>query len=96
MLKMPPGGVNIPSCPNDRHGGSSVKLWGGITHDKRSDSVIVNAHLTGQRCVVEIFNTVVVPFARIIDRNVVKKSLICPLLRNENTRLYTGGLYNGP
>ena len=54
---------------HDRYGGGSVMVWGGITHDRRSDLIIVHGSLTGQRYLDQILRPVVVPFARNIGRH---------------------------
>ena len=54
---------------HDRYGGDSVMGWGGVTYDRRSDLVITNGAMTGQRYVDQILRPVVAPLARIIGRN---------------------------
>ena len=49
---------------HDHYGGGSVMVWGGISARSRSDLVVINGNLTGQRYIDEVLRPVVVPFLR--------------------------------
>ncbi len=54
---------------HDRYGGGSIMVWAGITYDQRTELMIVQGNLTGQRYVDQILRPVVVPFAQRIGGN---------------------------
>ncbi|XP_067678666.1 uncharacterized protein [Haliotis asinina] len=54
-----------------RFGGSSVMIWGGVAMNGRTDIVVVNENLTGQRYCDEILIPIVFPFLRTMPGNVV-------------------------
>ena len=46
----------------DRFGGGSVMIWGGITARNRTDLLVIDGNLTGQRYRDEVLRPLVVPF----------------------------------
>ena len=48
----------------DPYGGGSVMVWAGISNNFKTDLVIINGTLTGQRYIDQVINPYVVPFFR--------------------------------
>lgn len=47
---------------SEPYGGGSVMVWGGICGDQKTDLVVVNGNLTGQRYIDQVLRPVVLPF----------------------------------
>ena len=54
--------ANCNVVQHDRYGGGSVMVWGGISVRSRTDLVVIDGNLTGQRYINEVLQPVVLPF----------------------------------
>ena len=54
--------ANCNVVQHDRYKGGSVMVWGGISVRSRTDLVVIDGNLTGQRYINEVLQPVVLPF----------------------------------
>ena len=68
--------ANCAIVEHDRYGERSLIVWGGISNRSRTELLVLNGTLTGQRYINEVLQPVVLPF--------VQQHYI--VLRNDNAR----------
>ena len=56
--------TNCAIVEHDRYGGGSLMVWGGISVRFRTELLVLNGTLTGQRYISEVLQLVVVPFVQ--------------------------------
>ena len=56
--------VNCAIVEDDRYGGGSLMVWGGISVRSRTELLVLNGTLTGQRYINEVLQPVVLPFVQ--------------------------------
>ena len=68
--------TNCAIVEHDRYGGGRLMVWGGISVCSRTELLVLNGTLTGQRYINEVLQPVVLPFVQ--QHHVV--------LQNDNAR----------
>ncbi|MEW8333310.1 MAG: transposase [Candidatus Thiodiazotropha sp.] len=56
--------ANCAIVEHDRYGGGSLMVWGGISVRSRTELLVLNGTLTGQRYINEVLQPVVLPFVQ--------------------------------
>ena len=56
--------ANCAIVEHDRYGGGSLMVWGGISVRFRTELLVLNGTLTGQRYINEVLQPVVLPFVQ--------------------------------
>ena len=56
--------ANCAIVEHDRYGGGSLMVWGGISVCFRTELLVLNGTLTGQRNINEVLQPVVLPFVQ--------------------------------
>ena len=56
--------ANCAIVEYDRYGGGSLMVWGGISVRSRTELLVLNGTLTGQRYINEVLQPVVLPFVQ--------------------------------
>ena len=56
--------ANCAVVEHDRYGGGSLIVWGGISVRSRTELLVLNGTLTGQRYINEVLQPVVLPFVQ--------------------------------